>query len=137
MTAHPDNVVEEIVAMAGRGVSRREIAAHHGLSRSAVCGVLFRRGFVAPAKIKTDAPARRGRVFGTVPKTAVGGNVPTTKAVLGSVPNSTASGAGVSWDALDSARQCCWPLASGYWCGAVKAAGPYCSDHYRAAHQAR
>ena len=52
--------MQRIVDLAKTGISRAKIAERiGGLSRSAVCGILARRGMRAPAKAKKAKPAAK------------------------------------------------------------------------------
>ncbi len=54
---HIPNMSERVVALAGTGLTRREIAAQLSLTRSAICGILWRRYIATPKIVTKSKPA--------------------------------------------------------------------------------
>lgn len=124
---HSADIVQAIVALATAGLSRAQIAAQiGGLSRSAVCGVLWRKGFTTPKPETKAKPARQPRRIKPVKAKPVRTVVPM---------GTTLAGTGVPWCDLDTTRCCTWPVQGGLWCGEAKTDGSYCREHFALAYR--
>ena len=102
-------VIDQIIALASAGASRAVIADRLGLSRSAVCGILWRRGIGAPELVERvkRKPRRREPAPDPVPVEPI-------------APDPASF---VCWAELDVMQCCCWPVSDDLWSGAPKASG--------------
>lgn len=129
---HAQDVVDRIIELAKAGVTRKDIGAKFGLSRSALCGILWRRG-IAPAARPAKGAKKPAHKLARL-KTAKPSNpVPVKFTNLVNLESP-----GVSWGDLQLSH-CRWPLDGDRWCGQTKREGSYCFLHfalaYRASHQ--
>lgn len=132
-TAHDATLIDRIISLALSGPTRAAIAAQVGMTRSQVCGHLWRRG-VAPVvkkakrvEAKTSTKPRRkpadrnmssttdlknvaSDTFGNTTSTA---HLKTNKMLH---LNCETKAPGVSWDDLQP-HHCRWPTSEGLWCG--------------------
>lgn len=136
---HTPAVVDEVIALARAGYSRRIIGERFKISRSSVCGILHRAGVKTsgnkppsgrssaeqPPKAKPrprTVKAESSRRELTPPLPAKSDNL------------SFLNLPGVTLDELAS-HHCRWILDTGRYCGDHKREGSYCSRHARLAFQ--
>lgn len=128
---HPPAVVEAIIELAARGLTRSAIAAKIGnISRSAVSGILYRHGIFTPAPRKPPRDVRPKRIY-IKAKASQPYRVRSPDFTL----CETAHG-GVTWRDLEPSRCCTWPVQGDLWCGETKQSGTsYCATHFRMAYR--
>jgi hypothetical protein len=129
--------IDQILTLQAQGYSAALIAEKvGGLSRSAVCGLLNRKGVkaVSGGPIKTK-PMRSGRVAKPKPAT----KAKPAKPIAPVAPREKAApifdlpveAAGCSWSDHDGRTQCNWPTGVGMWCSEIQEEGSsWCSVHH-------
>lgn len=120
----PD-VIEAVMALAAAGLTRSQIAAKVGMTRSAVIGICWRRDVAAPTKEPKPAKPRRPRTITLKAKPSK--PLPIKSDIMSNLP-------GVSWGDLQH-HHCLWPLDGDRWCGEAKRDGSYCTHHARLAYR--
>lgn len=149
---HEPSVIDQVIALAKSGLSRAAIAQRMSLTRSSVCGILWRRGISTPQP--KPAATSKGLSHVTKPRPAKiktskeekhtqdnSNNVTTTEVAKRGhgtsrplLPSRPAHASGVSWSDL-AAGHCRWPLANMNFCGEPMRHGSYCLHHAALAYR--
>jgi len=133
---HAQSVVETCIALAASGLSRAKIAEQIGMTRSAVCALMWRKGIAPAAPVVKAKPAIEAKPKRPKPVKAKSPQAKPVAATFYDVVQGSKS-PGVRWADLDTTSRCCWPMPGDLWCGNHRgqANGSYCRDHFRIAYR--